>query len=149
MAGTGGGGGARLFPRGFDPIPTPFVLFWDIHFWPRHSTIFLKTPSALMFTNIEGEARNIFQNVLTILSKSAFFDLFFFKILVLWERSENQFSQPKKSSTKYSYIRNASLTQILYIGSGFLTTLTYHCQLQQHCGIFPKVVCRFWLPVSS
>ena len=32
-----------------------------------------------MFTNIEGEARNIFQNVLTILSKSAFFDLFFFQ----------------------------------------------------------------------
>ena len=40
-----------------DPKGPPFVLFWDIHFWLTDLKIFVKAPSAPIYTNFLGGAR--------------------------------------------------------------------------------------------
>ena len=112
-ADLGGGGADASSPSGIrppaDPKGPPFDTFSEIRFWPTDPKIFLKTPSAPIYTNFEGERvpkkREIFQKV----PKNGFFDCFFKKIrlrrrkfsqnrgkTVLWESSKNQFGRPKK-----------------------------------------------------
>ena len=77
--GAAGGGGIR--PPA-DPKGPPFDTFSEIHFWQTDPKIFLKAPSAPIYSNFEGERapkkRDFFcQNF----SKTAFFNCFFFKNL--------------------------------------------------------------------
>ena len=57
----GGGGGADALFSGIrppaDPKGPPFDTFSEIHFWPNDPKIFLKTPSAAIYTNFEVGAR--------------------------------------------------------------------------------------------
>ena len=100
-----------------DPKGPPFDTFWEIHFWPNDPKIFLKAPTAPIYTNFKGERApkktrffvNIFQNV----PKNGFSTVFLKICLrrtkfsqnrgktVLWESSKNQFSRPKKSCQNF------------------------------------------------
>ena len=83
--GGGGRGGGRLSPSGIrppaDPKGPPFDTFSEIHFWPTDPKIFLKAPSAPIYTNFEGERapkkRDFFVNIFQKLPKNGFFDGFF------------------------------------------------------------------------
>ena len=93
---------------------SPFVLFWDIHFWLTDPKIFLKAPLAPIYTNFKGERApkkcNFLVKVFQKVSNKTFFVLFFFfnklpaaqKIgqnrvfVVIWESSENPFGRFKK-----------------------------------------------------
>ena len=59
-----GGGVADAAPSGIrppaDPKGPPFDTFSEIHFWPTDSKIFLKAPSAPIYTNFEGERFDCF-----------------------------------------------------------------------------------------
>ena len=98
------------------PKGSPFDTFSEIHFWQTDPKIFLKAPSAPIYTNFEGE-------------RAAFW-LFFSKIClrrrkfsqsrgktVLWESSKNQFGRPKKKVVKileiFLKIRPPPLEKIL------------------------------------
>ena len=55
-----GGGRGVAYPPSWirppvDPKGPPFDNFSEIHFWPTDPKIFLKAPSALIYTNFEGE----------------------------------------------------------------------------------------------
>ena len=77
--------GADALPSGIrppaDPKGPPFDTFSEIRFWPTNSKIFLKAPSAPIYTNFEGESalkktrkkREIFRKV----PKIGFYDCFF------------------------------------------------------------------------
>ena len=83
-AGADLGGGAPPPPSGIrppaDPKGPPFDTFSEIRFWPTDPKIFLKAPSAPIYTNFEGvrapkktrKKRKIFQKV----PKNGFFDCF-------------------------------------------------------------------------
>ena len=70
-----GGGGADAPPSGIRPPPDPkgppFDTFSEIRFWPTDPKIFLKAPSAPIYTNFEGvrapkktrKKRKVFQKV--------------------------------------------------------------------------------------
>ena len=66
-----GGRGADALPSGIrppaDPKGTPFDTFSEIHFWRTDPKIFLKAPSAPIYTNFEGERapkkRNFFAKI--------------------------------------------------------------------------------------
>ena len=84
-ADLGGGGGTDALPSGIRPPADPkgptFDTFSEIHFWQTDPKIFLKAPSAPIYTNFEGERApkktlffvKIFQKV----PKNGFFDCFF------------------------------------------------------------------------
>ena len=73
--GGGGRGADAPPPSGIrppaDPKGTPFDTFSEIRFWPTDPKIFLKAPSAPIYTNFEGvrapkktrKKRKIFQKV--------------------------------------------------------------------------------------
>ena len=81
----GGAGGADAPPSGIrppaDPKGPPFDTFSEIHFWPTDPKIFLKAPSAPIYTNFEGERapkkRDFFVKIFQKLPKNGFFDCFF------------------------------------------------------------------------
>ena len=83
----GGAGGADAFSSGIrppaDPKGPPFDTFSEIPFWPTDPKIFLKAPSAPIYTNFEGERAP--KNAIFLSTffkkcpKTAFFLLFFQK----------------------------------------------------------------------
>ena len=85
LGGGRGGGGADALPSGIrppaDPKGPPFDTFSEIHFWPTDPKIFLKAPSAPIYTNFEGERapkkRDFFVKIFQKLPKNGFFDCFF------------------------------------------------------------------------
>ena len=80
----GGAGGRTPPPSGIrppaDPKGPPFDTFSEIHFWPTDPKIFLKAPSAPIYTNFEGERapkkRDFFVKIFQKLPKNGFFDCF-------------------------------------------------------------------------
>ena len=120
----GGRGGRTPPPSGIrppaDPKGTPFDTFSEIHFWRTDPKIFLKAPSAPIYTNFEGERapkkRNFFAKIFQKVPKNGFFDKIGAKT-VLWESSKNQFGRPKKKkrSSKFWKIfrKSAPLEKIL------------------------------------
>ena len=85
-ADLGGGGGVGRTPFFKDSTPcrpkgSPFDTFSEIQFWSTDPKIFLKTPSAPIYTNFEGErAPKKTQFFCQNFSKSAqkrFFECFF------------------------------------------------------------------------
>ena len=77
-----GGGGRPPPPSGIrppaDPKGPPFDTFSEIHFWRTDPKIFLKAPSAPIYTNYEGERapkkRNFFVKMFQKVPKNGFFD---------------------------------------------------------------------------
>ena len=119
---SGGGGVADALPRirpPADPKGPPFDTFSEIHFWPTDLKIFLKSPSAQIYTNFEGErapkkTRFFLSKFFKKCPKTAFLTVFSKICLrhrkfcqnkgkaVLWESSKNQFGRPKKKrSSKF------------------------------------------------
>ena len=120
-------GGADAPPSGIrppaDPKGPPFDPFSEIHFWRTDPKIFLKAPSAPIYTNLRGSARQKKRNFFCQnFSKSAQKRLFltvFSKIClrrrkfclnrrktVLWESSKNQFGRPKKKKKVVKIFEN-------------------------------------------
>ena len=111
VADLGGGvGGMTLFFSGIRSTPSrpkgsPFVLFWDIHFWPTDLKIFLKARRAECAPKKRDFLVSIFQKV----PKNAFFGLFskiclrrrklgqIWVFIVVSVSSQNQFGRPKKN----------------------------------------------------
>ena len=112
-----GGGGADASSSGIrppaDPKGPPFDTSSKIHFWPTDPKIFLKVPSAPIYTNFEGERapeKNDFPKNFQKVRKNAFFALFFQNFDCSAEnfakigakqcfgraRKINQFGRPKK-----------------------------------------------------
>ena len=113
-----GAGGACLdaSPSGIrppaDPKGPPFDTFSEIPFSPTEPKIFLKAPSAPIYTNFEGERapkkRYFLSKFFKKCPKTAFLTVFSKICLrrrklcqnrgktVLWEISKNQFGRPKK-----------------------------------------------------
>ena len=64
-----------------DPKGPPFDTFSEIHFWPTDPKIFLKAPSAPIYTNFEGERapkkRDFLSKFFKKCPKTAFFYCFF------------------------------------------------------------------------
>ena len=95
-----------------DPKGPPFDTFSEIHFWPTDPKIFLKAPSAPIYTNFEGErapkSAIFLSTFFKKCPKTAFLTVFSEICLrrrkfsqnggkkVLWESSKNQFGRPKK-----------------------------------------------------
>ena len=81
----GGRGDGRPPPSGIrppaDPKGPPFDTFSEIPFWPTDPKIFLKAPSAPIYTNFEGERapkkRYFFVKIFQKVPKNGFFDCFF------------------------------------------------------------------------
>ena len=121
LGGGGGGGGADAPPPPsgirppVDPKGPPFDTFSEIHFWQTDPKIFLKAPSAPIYTNFEGERAPkktlFFVKIFKFIKKcpkTAFLTVFSKICLrrrkfcqncgktVLWESSKNQFGRPKK-----------------------------------------------------
>ena len=80
----GGGGRPPPPPSGIRPPADtkgpPFDTFSEIHFWPTDHKIFLRAPSALIYTNFEGERapkkRDFFVKIFQNVPKNGFFDCF-------------------------------------------------------------------------
>ena len=109
--GGAGGGCGRPLPSGIrppaDPKGPPFDTFSEIHFWPSDPKIFLKAPSAAIYSNFEGERspkkRDFFVKIFQQVPKNGFLTVFSKICLrrrkfsqnpgktVLWESSKNQF----------------------------------------------------------
>ena len=81
---VGGGGGGADASSGIrppaDPKGTPFDTFSEIHFWRTDPKIFLKAPSAPIYTNFEGERapkkRNFFAKIFQKVPKNGFLTVF-------------------------------------------------------------------------
>ena len=127
--GGGGGGGRPPPPSGIrppaDPKGPPFDTFSEIHFWWTDPKIFLKAPSAPIYTNLEGECapkktQFFCQKFFKKCPKTAFLTVFLKICLrrrnfcqsraktVLWESSKNQFGRPKKKKKVVKILENFS-----------------------------------------
>ena len=75
-----------------DPKGPPFDTFSEIHFWPTDPKIFLKAPSAPIYTNFEGERapkkRDFFVKIFQKLPENGFSDCFFFKNLTAAQKAK-------------------------------------------------------------